>query len=192
MRARAELEAAPTDGGSGSKVTDLRDQAKRVLQAAEQQAAALVAEAERRAQDTVRGAVDQGRLRAERIERRAERHADQVRRYEADVHERLTEARADLERAIARLTGSPDEPVLDLSTERPGVRIGSMTPGEPVPTPAEPSLDPTARLMRAAVGRALDHATGRSAGQGPRPPLHPCPTSARPTHTPPTRPPRPS
>ena len=178
IKAQAELDAADRLREAEAEAEARREQARRVLQAAEHQAAALLADAEQQAQDIVRGAVDQARARAERIERRAERHAERVQRFEADVHDRLTAARADLDKAIERLAGSADEPVLDLSTERPGVRIGSLIPGEPPAgstVSVSDAVDPAARLMRAAVGRALDHATGRDQGTGPAAPALPIP-----------------
>lgn len=170
IRARAELDASDRRRDAEIEVNALKDQARRVLQAAEQQAAAVIADAERQAQDARQRAVDQGRRRAERLERRAAHHAEQVRRYEEDVHERLSAARSDLDRAIIRLAGSPRYPVVDLSTQRPGVRVGSLTAGHAAPDGTE--ADPpevielrtpeaaTVGLMRAAITRAADFAAG--------------------------------
>jgi DivIVA domain-containing protein len=173
IKARAELEAADRRREAERAADEQREQARRVLLAAEQQAAALVADAEQRAQETLRGAVDQARARAGRIERRAERHAERVGRFEADVHERLAAARADLDRALDRLTGTADEPVLDLSTERPGVRTGSLVPDAAPTTLTDDHgpIDPAVQLMRAAVGRAVGHATGHDTTASPAAPL---------------------
>lgn len=184
-RARAEKAAADRIREAEEDAVLIREQAKRVLVASQEQAARITNEAEDEA-TAIRSAAEQRlQQRNEKIQRVARQHADRVIRFEHDAVRRLEDARADLQRAIERLTGSEQNPVVDLSRGRAGVRTGSLELAEgddvvvpiypePVPPTVAPSVepagsDPVSNLVRAAVERAVEHSTTRRSAP-PAPP----------------------
>ncbi len=185
IRAGAEKAAADRRREAEDDARLIREQAKRVLIAAQDQAARIVAEADEEAASLRAAAEQRLQARTEKIQRVASQHADRVVRYEHDAVRRLEEARADLERAIERLTGSESRPVVDLSQSRPTVRTGALperadmtsdasarVPAPATPTVAEPiqtpGPDPVSNLVRAAVERAVEHSTPRRSRSAPQ------------------------
>lgn len=174
IRAQAELQAADRLREAEAEVARTKEQAKRLLIAAQEKAARIVADAEAEAESMIATAEEQAKARAGQIERRARQHAQRILRFEADVRERLEGIREDLRQAIERLVGSEDRPIIDLTQERPLLRVGTGATDAVVDTDAdadartEPSpetlaADPIEGMVRSAVDRAVEASRRRAA-----------------------------
>lgn len=190
IRAGAEQAAADRIREAEQDARVMRDQAKRVLVTSQEQAGRITSEAEEEATALRAAAEQRVQQRTEKIQRVAQQHADRVKRFERDTVRRLEDARADLQRAIEQLTGSIDNPVLDLSRPRPSIRTGSLeetvedgdqvvslyleSVSPAVTTPVEPveadtvGSDPVSNMVRAAVERAVEHSTTNRTGSSVR------------------------
>ena len=158
-----------------------------VVSAAEADAAAIRARAELEASDLLRS-IEQDRDEARILLAEARLQASRMitdatdlrRRTDQETLDRLLATRADLHDAIARLTEVTDA-VLDLTDESEGVP--APTASAPAPeesrqdpevagadaeasSPAEGDDDPVGKLMRSAIGRAVD--TASAAGRSQR------------------------
>ncbi|MEJ5256154.1 MAG: DivIVA domain-containing protein [Acidimicrobiales bacterium] len=150
-----------------------RQQAKKVLLRAQEQAEAVVREAERQAKQRLAEVEAEAEQRADRLLSGVRRRAEQMVRAEAAAVERLRAVRDDIEATIVRVAGSETEPVVDLTSGEPVVRIGDFPPprlldgsttDEPAPadTPgAESSGDLPADHQRPPSSRPRDPGTER-------------------------------
>ena len=170
VRSRAELEAVDVR----KQAEKDRDEAKQILDEAHAKGDVVINEAQKQAAASLSAATEQARARAAQITARAERQAEQIRRGERAAHQRLLAARTDLQQAIDRLVGTDDQPVLDLTTAPPHVRTGGIrreplvAGGDQTAVDADETEigsrhgdpatggDPLLRMVRAAVGRAVE------------------------------------
>ncbi|MCX7620475.1 MAG: DivIVA domain-containing protein [Acidimicrobiales bacterium] len=166
IRAQAELHAADRLREVEAQTARTKEQAKRLLLTAQEQAARIVAEAEAEAQAIVAAAEQEAKARASRIEHRARQHAARILRFEADTRVRLEGIREDLRHAIERLTGSEERPIIDLTEERPRLRIGNQQAHnqdtDPEPPPDAVAPDPLEQMIRSAVDRAVEASRRRA------------------------------
>ena len=179
VRSRAELEAADIRKEAEFHL----EQAKLVLANAESQAEVVLVEAQRQTAEAVALGRAQGEAEARELVEVATTRVEEILRAERSAQQRLLAARRDLQQAIDRVSGDPEQPVLDLTGPDDGQpdradadtsqadgatlpdsaepRTGDLpeagTPGEP---PSEVSSDPLLRMVRAAVGRATEHSSG--------------------------------
>jgi DivIVA domain-containing protein len=147
-----------------------RDRARRVLVAAQQEARQLVDDAERRARRVLSGARQDALNHASQVSTTLETRAEQLREAEQGVLARLNETRLQLSQLIEELAGA--EPVVGPTIEILQLAVDARTTGEPslmVPSPTPPAVEPrsrperaeppdarVARMVRAAVTRAMD------------------------------------
>jgi DivIVA domain-containing protein len=144
-----------------------RDRARRVLVAAQEEARQLVEDAERRARRVLSGARQDALNHAQQVSVTLEARAEQLREAEQTVLTRLNETRLQLSALIEELAGA--EPVVGPSVEILHLAVDARTNHEPsVVAPAPPAaarprpaaVEPpdarVARMVRAAVTRAMD------------------------------------
>lgn len=171
VRTEAETDVAAARARSDLEIAELRrageadrEQAKRLLVRAQEQADVILTDAEHRADSRAREAEADARARADHLVDEARRRTENLLSAEKSSIERLRAARAELDASIDRLRTSEDRPVLDLTQQRPVMRVGprsasnlaSATAGE-APSGLDADQDPVARMVRAAVGRAVQH-----------------------------------
>lgn len=179
LRRQADADAAWT-----------HERAKRVLVTAQEQADALLADAERAGAELIEAARRQAEDHTAQVAERTRRHAEQILRAERDALRRLHQAQAGVAAAVEMLTGSESRPVVDLTELRPNLRLGSLSieiedtdaddeggqeghdaPGEPTRPSHRSPGDPVAHMVRHAVDRAVEHA--RRAAPDDEPPSGP-------------------
>lgn len=180
LRRQADADAAWT-----------HERAKRVLVTAQEQADALLADAERAGAELIETARRQAEEHTAQVAERTRRHAEQILRAEREALRRLHQAQAGVAAAVEMLTGSESRPVVDLTELRPNLRLGSLNieiddpeseegddderPEGPVRPSQRSAGDPVAHMVRHAVDRAAEHA--RQAAPGAEPPPGPDPTA---------------
>jgi DivIVA domain-containing protein len=153
-----------------------RDRARRVLVAAQEEADTLVAQAEKRARLVLSGARQDALNHVQQVSRNLEARADQLIEAERTTLARLNEARRDLSALIETLAGA--EPVLGPTVEILRLAVDARTHGGPTATvppgaarppgsdPADDPDHPVARMVRAAVARAVEAAAAGAEGVG--------------------------
>ena len=183
VRSRAELEAA-----------DIRKEAEAHLEPGQAGPGRRrgpgrggVREAERQTAEAVAEAGPAARPRPTPWSPRPRPRSNEILRSERSAQQRLLSARRDLQQAIDRLSGDPEQPVLDLTDQprlhaeaEPVVADGATPTDEPSRTPGaggtsgvgghvdestetEAAADPLLRMVRATVGRAAEHSGGTPA-----------------------------
>jgi DivIVA domain-containing protein len=164
VRTRAELEAEDVRREAEAKL----EQARQVLTDAEAQAEVVNRDAEHKTAEAVAAGRAAGEQEARAIVARAEEHAEELRRTERAVAQRLLAARTDLQQAIDRLNGTDEQAVVDLTGTGQPPAEHAATPtgqasGQRDVEAGDPSGDPLLRMVRAAVGRATEHSGGEPA-----------------------------
>ena len=147
-RARADVDAEEIH----NRAVDELQQAEQILAAAKAESEAILAEAKAVVAASVETATEQARLQAAEITKEAETHAEQIRRGERAVHQRLLAARTDLDQAIDRLIGSAEKPVLDLTMAPPHLRTGSIIDRPTSAESSHPSSNGDATPTRKSLG----------------------------------------
>lgn len=158
IRSAAEADAARIRAEADQQ----RQQAKKALLRAQQQAETLVREAERQAEERLARVEAEAEQRAHRVLAGVRRRAEQMARAEQAAVERLRAVRDDIDTAIVRVAGSETEPVVDLTSGEPVVRIGDF-PQAPSMSPDPEDTDSATNAERAAEQRHP------SAGRDPYP-----------------------
>jgi DivIVA domain-containing protein len=165
LRSEAEQQAAEIRSAAAAdaariraEADEQRQQAKKELLRAQQQAETLVREAERQAEDRLARVEAEAEQRAHRVLAGVRRRAEQMVRAEQAAVERLRAVRDDIDTAIVRVAGSETEPVVDLTSGEPVVRIGDFPPGTPAgqeleDTGSATSADPTPEHRHPSAGR---------------------------------------
>lgn len=158
LRSEAERQATELRSTATAQADEIRaeaererQQAKKALLRAQEQAEALVRDAERQAQQRLAEVEAEAEQRADRLLSGVRRRAEQMVRAEAAAVQRLRAVRDDIEAAIVRVAGSETEPVVDLTSGEPVVRIGDFPPpetldGEAAGEPAVGEPDHVARI----------------------------------------------
>ena len=185
VRSRAELEA----GDIRREAETYLEQSKLVLAAAEAQAEVVLRDAERQTAEVVAASRAGAEAEAGKLIAAAETQVAEILRAERSAQQRLLSARRDLQQAIDRLSGDPEQAILDLtdadpSDPEPAAQAAVSPRPEPdtgtapvAPTAAsgrgvadhvdtsDPSADPLLRMVRAAVGRAAEHSADEPEGK---------------------------
>ncbi|WP_208028243.1 DivIVA domain-containing protein [Rhabdothermincola sediminis] len=171
LRSEADQEAAEIRSAAAADAARIRaeadqqrQQAKKALLRAQQQAETLVREAERQAEERLALVEAEAEQRAHRVLAGVRRRAEQMVRAEQAAVERLRAVRDEIDTAIVRVAGSETEPVVDLTSGEPVVRIGDFPPGAPSGREPEDSgsaadTDSTPEHRHPSAGREHPHLT---------------------------------
>jgi DivIVA domain-containing protein len=171
LRSEAEQQAAEIRAAAAADAARIRaeadqerQQAKKVLLRAQQQAETLVREAERQAEERLGRVEAEAEQRADRVLAGVRRRAEQMVRAEQAAVERLRAVRDDIDAAIVRVAGSETEPVVDLTSGEPVVRIGDFPPRAPAGRDPQgdgsaTGADPTPEQRHPSAGREHPHLT---------------------------------
>jgi DivIVA domain-containing protein len=156
---RARVDADAIRRQAEADVAWEHDRAHRVLIAAQDQAKAVIAEAEAQARTMIVTAREQAAEHTHQVEEQARRHAELILRAERDALRRLHDARSKVSAVIDALTESESQPLVDLTSARARITLGS---DRVQPVSSFSAADPLARLVQSAVRSAVD-AAGRHA-----------------------------
>lgn len=175
IRAQAESDAGEVGRRAETEAAWHVERAKRVLMTAQEQSEIIVSEAEAQARAVLTSARDQAEEHAAQVAARARRHAEQILRAERESLRRLHEAQAHVAEAIEMLADAETRPVVDLTDARPNVRFGVVSVpmdddnqnDDDASTTGLMSKDPVARMVRAAVGRAVTGAVDHAGDDAP-------------------------